>query len=124
MIDDASTVHNLTFEASEHIHTTSPAAAAAFARRFRHHAGHMRRCFALKGASRDMKHAYKQLGVHPSQLRFSIIAVFDPSVSEWRFAVSYPLPFGMSEVVLHFNRVPAFLVAFCRRWLLRRCSRR
>ena len=35
----------------------------------------------------------------------------------WRFAISWALPFGLSGAVLHFNRVPAFITAFCRRWL-------
>ena len=49
MIDDASEIHNLTFEASEHIHTTSPAAAAALTRRFRAVGGHLQRGRRLRG---------------------------------------------------------------------------
>jgi hypothetical protein len=64
-----------------------------------------------------MKSAYKQLGIHEDQLRFSIIAVFHLELQAWRFAISWALPFGLSGAVLHFNRVPAFIVAFCRRWL-------
>ena len=117
MIDDASEIHNLTFEASEHIHTTSPAAAAALTRRFRAVGGHLQRGRMLRGGSRDMKSAYKQLGVHPSQLRYSIIAIFDPSAQAWRFAISWALPFGMSGAVLHFNRVPSSLPCAAAGWL-------
>ena len=57
-----------------------------------------------------------------SQLRFAVIAVYSPLHDEWRFAISWALPFGMSGAVLHFNRVPAFLVAFCRRWFAIPCQ--
>ena len=64
-----------------------------------------------------MKKAYKQLAVSPGQLRYMVVAVYDPTTNQWRFAVSWALPFGLSGAVLHFNRVPALITAFCRRWL-------
>ena len=77
MIDDASKGHNQTFGASETIHTTSAAAAATLARAVVDEAPH-RRARPLLAGSCDMRKAYKQLGVEPSQLRYMVIAVWDP----------------------------------------------
>ena len=117
MIDDASNGHNQTFSANEQIHTTSAAAAAAVSKHFRLRLGRLRRSKRLLGSSRDMKRAYKQISVAHEQHRFVIIVVWDPIVLIWRFAISWALPFGLAGSVLHFNRVPSFIVAFCRRWL-------
>ena len=70
----------------------------------------------MKGASRDMKSAYRQLSTHPSQQHMTIVAVWDVALNRWRFAVANALLFGLSGAVLHFNRVPTLLVAFMRRW--------
>ena len=117
MIDDASHGHNQTYAAEETIHTTSAAAAAAVSRQYRKRLGRLRRRAQLLGASRDMKRAYKQISVSPSQQRFVVVVVWDIQEAKWRYAISYALPFGLAGAVLHFNRVPASIVAFCRRWL-------
>ena len=118
MIDKANDGHNQTFAAEEQIHTTSAAAAAAVSRQYRRLlVGRLRRSNSLRGASRDMKRAYKQICVDPEQQRFIIVVVWDYVARIWRFAISWALPFGLSGAVLHFNRVPSFIVAFCRRWL-------
>ncbi len=79
MIDDASKGHNQTFASSETIHTTSAAACAALTRQFRTALGRpICRRTALLVGSRDMKKAYKQIPVHESQLKYMVIAVFDP----------------------------------------------
>ena len=70
---------NQTFGTSERIHTTSAAAAAVLSRAFRSKlGGKLRGNRLLQGSSRDMKSAYKQIGVHESQLRFVVIVIFDP----------------------------------------------
>ena len=80
LVDDASVGHNATFAASEQIHTTSATAAASLTKAFRDtHGKALRRHFQLKGASCDMKSAYKQLAINPDQLRYVVIAVFSPS---------------------------------------------
>ena len=79
MIDDASGEINGTFGSEEQIHTTSAVAAAALTRRFREVLGRLRKAKRLNGSSRDMKKAYKQIGVTEDQLRFAVIAVFDPT---------------------------------------------
>ena len=118
LIDDASVGHNDTYGSSETIHTTSAAAAAALTKRLRDKVG-----APLKGPwriiawSRDMKSAYKQLCIHPDQIRYCVIAFFDPHRGVWVFAISYALAFGLAGAVLHFNRIPALIVAFCRRWM-------
>ena len=117
MIDDASHGHNQTLETEEQIHTTSASAAAAVGCRFRALLGkRLRKRNAMRSSSKDMKGAYKQIGVHESQLRCVVIAIYDPISGSWRFAVSYALPFGLVGAVLHFNRVPTMLTAFLRRW--------
>ena len=49
--------------------------------------------------------------------RFAVIVIYNIETNKWVFAISWALPFGMSGAVLHFNRVPAFIVALCRRWM-------
>ena len=117
-IDDGSHGHNDTFESSETIHTTSAAAAAIATRRARQIFGcRLRRSLRFLTGSSDMKRAYKQLAVHPDQHKYIVICIFNPELNKWVFAISWALPFGMSGAVLHFNRVPAFIVALCRRWM-------
>ena len=117
MIDDASKGQNQTFCANERIHTTSAAAAAALTRKFRHEYGKkLRGPRLLEGSSRDMKSAYKQISVDAEHLRFVVIVIYDPFLCVWRYAISYALPFGLAGSVLHFNRVPAFITAVCRRF--------
>ena len=112
IIDDASVCHKDTFGALEQIHTTCPAAAASLSAAFAKALGHpLRGKSLLKGSTRDMRSAYKQLGVDPDQLRFCTVAVWDPYNDEWKFAISYALPFGMAGAVLEFNRISAFIVA-------------
>ncbi len=80
MIDDASDGHNCAYSASEQIHTTSAAAAAALTRCFRSVMGNrLSRGAEIRTGSCDMKGAYKQLGVVDSQLCFVIITVFHPN---------------------------------------------
>ena len=63
MIDDASDGHNFAYSASEQIHTTSAAAAAALTRCFRETLKkRLRRMAEIRTGSCDMKGAYKQLG--------------------------------------------------------------
>ena len=69
LIDNGAEGHNETFSATETIHTTSSAAAASTARCFRKQAGKkLRGPVQLKGASRDMKSAYRQLPLPLAQL--------------------------------------------------------
>ena len=118
LIDDASQGHNQTFGASEQIHTTSAAAAAAVTQRYRAICGaRLRKGRSLRGASSDMKKAYKQISISKEQLRFAVIVIYNIETHKWVYAISWALPFGMSGAVLHFNRVPAFIVALCRRWM-------
>ena len=117
MIDDASNGHNQTYGSSEAIHTTSASASATLTRLFRKYLGKLRNINSIKGASRDMKKAYKQLAVCPDQLRYMVVAVWSPVSQRWLFAISWALPFGVAGSVLHVNRVHALLIVFCRRWL-------
>ena len=55
--------------------------------------------------------AYKQLPVTPDQLRYVVIAIYNPNECKWVFAVSYALALGLAGAVLHFNRVPALIAA-------------
>ena len=119
LIDDASYGHNMVYSADEQIHTTSAAAAAALGRHFRTMLGHrLRRGFILIAGSSDMKGAYKQLAIRPDPFRFVIITTFHPIEQTWVFAISYALAFGLSGAVLHFNRAPSLITAFCRRWFV------
>ena len=92
LIDNGAEGHNETFGAAETIHTTSSSAVAGVARCFRKHAGKkLKGPLFLKGGSRDMKSAYRQLATSPSQQHLTIIAVWDVTVGRWRFCVAYAL---------------------------------
>ena len=65
----------------------------------------------------DMKHAYRQSPVHPSNLCVTCTAYWDHVAGDHRFIILQGLPFGMSSAVLCFNRTPAFLSSLCRRTL-------
>ena len=87
LIDDASDGHNLADSASQRIHTTSAAVAAALTMNFRELLGCMLRKGAeIRAASCDMKGAYKQLGVREDQLRHVVNAVDHPILKRWVFA--------------------------------------
>ena len=61
------------------------------------------------GTTIDLKSAYKQLCVKPSELWASVISVFDPVRQKPVLFVQSALPFGASASVLNFNRVSRFL---------------
>ena len=117
MVDDPSDFQNLTFGSDEQIHTTSASAAATLSKGFREQLGRkLTNKFQLLGSSRDMTNAYKQIAIHESQTRFVVIVVWHPALNRWVFVIVRALAFGLTGAVLHFNRVPAFIVALCRRW--------
>ena len=118
LIDDASKGQNQTFACGEQIHTTSATAAAAITRYMRKtHGRTLEGPKRVCAASRDMKSAYKQLSLHSSQTRLSVLAIWDTESKCWRLALPWALPFGLGGAVLHFNRVPSFICAVARRWL-------
>jgi hypothetical protein len=61
------------------------------------------------GTTVDLKSAYKQLCVKPSDLWASVISVFDPIGQKPVLFVQMALPFGASASVLNFNRVSRYL---------------
>ena len=66
MIDNGAVHHNGTFESNESIHTTSSAAGAALARNYRWLLGkRLTKQWRLKGGSRDMWKAYRQIQYTP-----------------------------------------------------------
>ena len=71
----------------------------------------------LRGSSRGMKSAYKQIGVCKDQPRFVVIVIFDPDMGCRRAAISWALPFGIAGSVLRFNSAPTFIAVVCRRFL-------
>ena len=96
------------FGSSERMHTTSLAAAVAVAKGFRARLNaKLRRNEMINGSCRFMKSEYKQISVHNDQLRFVVIAIFDPTVGRWRYVIRWALPFGLAGAVLHFTaRLP------------------
>ena len=107
---------NLTFESEETIHTSSAPAVAALLRRVRRYAGkRLRGRWRISAGARDMKAAYKQIALNGEQAQYVIVIIWDIVENRWRFVLSRALLFGLSGVVLLFNRVPALLVAIARR---------
>ena len=100
----------------ERIHTTTPEVGYNIARHFRWRLGPLRGRRALRAAARDLKSAYRQFCVKPSDLPFSIIVVWDIERKRWCFGILHALAFGESSAVLQFNRHPCLLTALARRW--------
>ena len=71
----------------------------------------------LTAATQDMKQAYRQVPIHASQERWTVVMLWLPQWRRWVFAEAKGLLFGLSGAVLAFNRIPAFIVAVARRWL-------
>ena len=57
----------------------------------------------------DLKSAYKQFAIHPSDRRLSVLALKKPGTGEVAGFVSRTLPFGSTASVLHFNRAARLL---------------
>ena len=57
----------------------------------------------------DLRSAYKQLAIHPSERRKAVLLLKCPSTSEVSGFVCNTLPFGGSSSVMHFNRVGLLL---------------
>ena len=113
-----SSLHNVSVDPCERIHTTSTAAGVAALRRLRQRAAK-----PLAGeleprlSTHDMTSAYRQIAVAPEHSRFSVIAVYSPVSKSWVYGELDGFPFGVTPAVLEFNRIPAFLTAVSRRWL-------
>ena len=61
--------------------------------------------------------AYKQIPIAEAQRSHLHIKIYSPHERQWKLVESYVLAFGIAGSVLHFNRIPAFAVAFLRRVL-------
>ena len=110
--------HNDTYEATETIHTTCTAAGVALASHYRKIMGKpMLGKDRLQISTQDMWKAYRQIPCHPSQSQFMVVMVWHPWNKEWVFGQTSGLLFGITGAVLHFNRIPALIVALARRWL-------
>ena len=110
--------HNATFEGAQTIHTTSVSACTALVNAFREARGRtLSHSYRVRGASRDMWKAYRQIPIHSDHARHNIIRVFDAADGIWKFTQAHALLFGMTGSVLAFNRFPAFMTAVGRRWL-------
>ena len=57
----------------------------------------------------DLKSAYKQMALHPSERKKAFIILREPASREVKAFVCNTLPFGSSASVLHFNRVSLLL---------------
>ena len=109
---------NATFETSERIHTTSLDANFAVAQQFVAKADASgAQVPKLLRFTKDMKRAYRQISRRGKHGGFSVICLWHPELGKWVFAELLGLPFGLVSAVLHFNRLPTFIVAVARRWL-------
>ena len=107
-----SAAHNNVVETSERIHTSCIEQALAIAAFF-----HLQSRRPQFRGTKDMKRAYRQLSCWQGHSPFHIICVWSPIAHKWQFAYLHGLAFGLCVSVIHFNRIPSHLTAFCRRWL-------
>ena len=73
------------------------------------HQGWRNKGESLVSKTVDLKSAYKQLAIHPSDRKRSVISVKDPKDSQVYGFISRTLPFGAASAVLSFNRVARLL---------------
>ena len=52
----------------------------------------------------DEEHAYRGIGIHPSQKRFAVVAMKDPASGKVAFFLMTGHAFGWSAAVYNFNR--------------------
>eukprot|EP00435_Cladocopium_sp_Y103_P048537 s71_g14.t1 len=71
----------------------------------------------LRLGTDDLPDAYRGLPVLPDHQRFSVIALYVPSVG-WRFSLLWGLAFGLESAVVAFNRFPQLGIAISRRCVL------
>ena len=108
--------HNWSLETDERIHTTSVDMGVATLRRLRELLGPFSSSRVPVSTTQDMKRAFRQLGVRDEDRSLHIVALWHPARAQWLFGELDGLAFGLGAAVLEFNRVPAHLVAFARRW--------
>ena len=71
----------------------------------------------LEGGTEDWKRGYRQRARHPQHARYSIVAVWKPSIQKVVFVKYRTLLFGLVSAVIAFNCSPALVTAFLRRVL-------
>ena len=69
------------------------------------HADYKSHSKSLRGRCLDLKSAYKQIALRPTDQANAVLAVLDPDSGSVRFFISNVLPFGATGAVMGFNRV-------------------
>jgi hypothetical protein len=67
---------------------------------------------AMKQGTDDLKKAFRQIPC--SQPQYNVVAQWSPADDAVRFFVLRGMPFGCTSSVLHFNRLPTFMVTVLR----------
>ena len=70
---------------------------------------------SLKSATEDMKGAYRQIPLIPSEVRYAITGVYSPESREVALHEMYGQPFGAGHAVPNFCRVAEWLARFIMR---------
>lgn len=73
---------------------------------------------ALSGRCLDLKSAYKQSALAPSDRSNAVIAVLDPKDEAVKFFVSCALPFRATGAVMAFNRAARAIRDILQRFLM------
>ena len=64
---------------------------------------------SIQLATEDMKSAYRQIALHPADVRFAITGVYNPDVDEVSLHEMYGQPFGAGHSVPNFCRVAEWI---------------
>ena len=117
MIDNGKPAeHNSAYRADETIHTACASAGVSVTARFRELMGtKMKGKLSLHISTQDMWKAYRQIPCHEDQIQYMTVMVWHLDKKDLIFGESKGLLFGLTGVVLAFNRVPALIVAIAQK---------
>ena len=73
-------------------------------------------CSDINMATEDMKGAYRQVPLHPSDVRYAITAVYNPQQDRVSLFEMYGQPFGAGHAVPNFCRVSEWICRFMQRY--------
>ena len=74
------------------------------------------RCNSVRMSTEDMQGAYRQVPLHPADVKYAITAVYDPVSQQVKLFEMYGQPFGAGHAVPNFCRVSEWIARMLQRF--------